>query len=83
MEGNGARREGKINITCISLAPSGDVNTGQVEKVTKQNKTKKNPRFSTVTCCFLRALSRIRFGAHMAKADFSILCGHMLQKFSC
>lgn len=28
----GARKEGNVNIICISLASSGDVNTGQVEK---------------------------------------------------
>lgn len=58
-----ARKEGNINIICTSLAPSGDVNIGQVENGTKK---KKNPRFSTVTCCFLYVLSRIRFGEHVA-----------------
>lgn len=58
----GSKKGGQYKYYCISLASSGDVTVGQVEKGTK----KKNPRFSTVTCCFLCVLSRIEFGEHEA-----------------
>lgn len=58
----GARREGKTNIICISLAPFGDVNTGQIEKITKQSKQKNIPDFLQLPVAFFVFLAGLGLG---------------------
>lgn len=80
----GARKEDNINTICTSLASSGDVNIGQVEKGTNK---KKFPDFLQLPVAFFVFLAGLGLGnmwhhLHHA-AHFSILCGRMLPKFSC
>lgn len=79
----GSKKGGQYKYYCISLASSGDVTVGQVEKGTK----KKIPDFLQLPVAFFvfsagLSLENMRHHFHHA-AHFSILCGHMLQKFSC